>query len=406
MAPGANATAAALPAAGCGPQPVMSTPAILGVMAVLVSAMQGTLVLESSAPCRISLQKLRVLLSLELVEVFIFIASETISFYQLRAALTPALSWLHWVPPCVLAIGLLMLVLDVWFTVWAASRSRIFWIPFSASSNADDRDSWVAETVALACNTGFSVYLIGWRQLWWMTAPFVSHEQAQRAFEGEGALGTAALGFSIGWALLVTLHRFVLAATFGGKMQGESVFEMARHMFRPNGFFKKPRNPVITEEESKEAIRCFRLTYDLRHGAGSSMHLKNETIVGVLHRAPLNVRNAIVGPHAKQIYETEHGKMGFVSSLLSLCEHITIQPLQICIFVALTQLYKRLDAVTLEVLKELVDVVIIVSLVDIALALKRILWGQRGAIHDEDIVPEVRWAVELQSDSYNMEYFK
>ena len=114
-----------------GYETALSWKTVLAVAAVIAAAMQGTLGMESANPCRLSNMKYKLLLFLEAVEVVIVVVSETVSFVELRNVLKERLKWLQWLPPCLLTIGLLQLVADLWWTCHLATVSRLQWIPLS-----------------------------------------------------------------------------------------------------------------------------------------------------------------------------------------------------------------------------------------------------------------------------------
>lgn len=103
--------------------------------------MQGTLGMESADHCRISYQKVQFLLGLEAAEVIFVFASEILSFVQLQGPLSEGLPWLHWVPPCLLVIGLFEFLLDVYYTLESASMSHFNWRPLPVLDSEKIRES-------------------------------------------------------------------------------------------------------------------------------------------------------------------------------------------------------------------------------------------------------------------------
>ena len=65
---------------------------LLAFGAILFAAMQGTLCMESADPCRISYQKLCFLVGLEVLEVIVVVASESMSWFQMRGPLRERLT--------------------------------------------------------------------------------------------------------------------------------------------------------------------------------------------------------------------------------------------------------------------------------------------------------------------------
>ena len=184
----------------------LSWNSVLAVGAVMLAAMQGTLVMESADPCRISYKKWKLLLLLEALEVGVVVASEVVSFVELRGALRARLQWLYWIPPCLLTMGLLELLIDVWWTIKLGAWSRINWTPFSAvgwhEKGKRKGVKSVLEVVLLLVTAALSLVLIGWRQRWWLMHVAVDAVTAERGAKQSGALSLGALGFSAMWGLL------------------------------------------------------------------------------------------------------------------------------------------------------------------------------------------------------------
>ena len=91
-----------------------------------------------------------------------------------------------------------------------------------------------------------------------------------------------------------------------------------------------------------------------------------------LQEAPLHVGNAIIRADKWRILGQEvredHLRVLFA-------EHFTILPLQCCIVAAVVQMDNMLDQLTFDVLKELVDAVVVVALVELAVGFKAYSWG-------------------------------
>ena len=205
----------------------LSWNALLAFGAVMIAAMQGTLVMESADPCRISYKKWKMLMALEALEVIIVVASEVVSFVELRSSLDVRLEWLQWVPPSILTVGLLELLLDIWFTLRMAVQSRLNWTPFSGvcwhkkGERAGVRSLF--EVVPLLVTAVLSVVLIGWRQRWWWAAVAVGETIARKAASESGGLSNGAFGFCIGWGLLLSVASFscVVALEVSAMFDGE-----------------------------------------------------------------------------------------------------------------------------------------------------------------------------------------
>ena len=72
--------------------------------------------------------------------------------------------------------------------------------------------------------------------------------------------------------------------------------------------------------------------------------------------------------------------------IVLIVEHFTILPLQCCVVAAVAQLHSNLDIPAYAALKELVDAVIIVALVELAIGFNSFLWGfaRVGELHPND----------------------
>ena len=377
----------------------------LAFVVVLIAAMQGTLGLESADPCRISFRKFRLLLILEALEVFFAIVSEIISFISLRSSLSARFEWLQWVAPSLLAIGFLELILETWHTLSLAARSRTFWLPLSAVGRNEDGKKWqrVFETVIPIFLTILSIYLIGWRQQWWLKAPPVSEAISIQRAKNCTALSVGALGFCFAWGFLlvsvsctglVFMELFYLIFT-PGYARNETMFHILRRSFDPsrwggqNGWWVDP--PHSTEDKD-----VYDMLYKLEYGNlyGDADYLKSsylesmteETKTSALIRSPPHLRNAIVGVFREQIYHHFGNASKADHFIIVFAEHFTILPLQICVAVGIYQMHDALDGATREALKELVDAVVVVAVVDIAVALKVVIWGfgHNEFVHNND----------------------
>ena len=91
-----------------------------------------------------------------------------------------------------------------------------------------------------------------------------------------------------------------------------------------------------------------------------------------LKQAPLHVGNAIIRADKWFIFNDGYSIFHLI---VLFAEHFTILPLQCCIVAAVVQMHDKLDQPTFQALKELVDAVIVVALVELAIGFKAYLWG-------------------------------
>lgn len=103
---------------------------ITGTFFVLViSAIQGTLVMESSDPCRISFGKWVTLLILLSIQATLGDASQLMAVLPLSCRLREGMHWLAWLPSALLVIGCCELFNDVWFSLEVGTASPLYWVP-------------------------------------------------------------------------------------------------------------------------------------------------------------------------------------------------------------------------------------------------------------------------------------
>ncbi len=377
----------------------------LAFVVVLIAAMQGTLGLESADPCRISFRKFRLLLILEALEVFFAIVSEIVSFIALRSSLSTRFEWLQWVAPSLLAIGLLELILETWHTLALASRARAYWCPLSAVGRNEEGKNWqrVFETVIPIFLTILSIYLIGWRQQWWLEAPPVSEAISIERAKNCTALSVGALGFCFAWGFLLVsvsctglvfleLFYTIVKPNWG---TNETMFNILRRSFNPSRWRGNNGHWVDAPHSTKDKD-VYDMLYKLEYGKpyGDTDYLKSSYLEAMdentkreaLLFAPPHVRNAIVGVFREQIYQHFGKAVKADHFTIVFAEHFTILPLQICVAVGIYQMHDALDAATRDALKELVDAVVVVAVVDIAVAFKVVIWGfgHHEFVHNND----------------------
>ena len=141
---------------------------ILTFFAILFAGMQGTVCMESADPCRISYTKLLFLLGLETLQVIAVVVAEALSFVDLQRALSSRLTWLQWMPSCILVQGLTLLLFDIYYTLNAIAKCRIQWCPFSTTGFIKDKTNFIhsffPELLLMVPTGSMSLVLIGWRQ--------------------------------------------------------------------------------------------------------------------------------------------------------------------------------------------------------------------------------------------------
>ncbi|PXF49133.1 hypothetical protein BWQ96_01082 [Gracilariopsis chorda] len=184
-------------------QPGLSWQTILSFSAILFAGMQGTLTMESADPCRMSFVKVGILLFLELLEVIVILTAEITTFLQLQASFRTRLQWLNWLPACLLAYGILELLIDVFFLLRQAYLSRVYWLPFSSIHGKPFSLSSYAVLFYVCFTTAISLVLVGWRQRWWWRSQLVPTTIAINAAREEMSLRVGVMVFCMVWALLL-----------------------------------------------------------------------------------------------------------------------------------------------------------------------------------------------------------
>lgn len=359
---------------------------LLAFAAILFASMQGTLCMESADPCRISYMKLQFLLGLEILEVIVVVASEALSFKDLSGALGERLTWLRWVPTCLLVLGLMELILDMYFTFECAARSRVDWEPFSSVGYSKDKSRFrirvLLELMPLLLTGTVSLVLVGWRQKWWMKAEAVSTEIALAAAKKSKALSVGAIMFCFVWGFILT-GGLLIFVTF--RAVDSKLYKLWYCMPNPKQFWMS--HPHLQRSEfikpDKERIDDFEKLYQIQFGSRALKDLTDADIMRYLETTPLSVGNAVVGKDKSLVFD---GRTRLEHIVLLVAEHFTILPLQICVAIGLVQVYSKLDVETFAALKELVGAMVVVAMVEIAVGLKSFLWGFGGVgeLHEND----------------------
>lgn len=359
-----------------GDEAALSWNTLLAFGAILLAAMQGTLVMESADPCRISYKKWQMLVTFLLLEVIVVVASEVASFRDLSLELQVRLIWLQWLPPCLLTLGLLELLLDVWFTLYLGVRSRIHWLPFSSVGYSGERKGRVwrslLEVVPIMSTASLSLFLIGWRMRWWFEPKSVLENVAQESSKNCAALSRLWLGTCIGFSFLLSSLSLILICVIEKYAGKRSSLFLFKESWNPRKYYEK--NPSMSFRNNWEALpedeRLCEILFKIKYGRDSE--ISEETKKRNLKTTPLHLGNAMIGRDNQEVHVKEFSGLHV---MVLLVEHFTILPLQICIVIAVVKLHDKLDTPTFKALKELAEAVVVVALVEIAVGFKSFLWG-------------------------------
>lgn len=366
-------------------QPALSWNVLLTLGAVMIAAMQGVVVMESSEPCRISYKKWKVLLVLELLQVGIFLITEVVAYFHLSSALGESLRWLHWVAPVLLIYGLVEILIDIWFVLKMSVRSRLHWIPFSAIGRKKKRNA--LEVAPMFLTFIFAVVLIGWRQRWWLASPPVDTLSASLASTGNPALSNGVIGLCMAWSLILSLVLLGFLVFNETSLVIEGYPSLIHELMgsRTPGYFlaRHPSSYGMSREPTGVHVGLYELSHHIEHGEDPP--ISDEEKKRNLAIAPLHVGNAVVGPDREAVYDG-FGEGRFRYLVVSFVAHCTVLPILICVLAATAQLHGNLDEPTFRALAELVNAVLILTLFELAVGLKTYLWGlgyQKG-VHPYD----------------------
>lgn len=359
---------------------------LLAFTGVLFAAMQGTLCMESADPCRISYLKLRYLLGLEVLEVVTVVTSEALSYVELSGALSARLTWLRWVPACLLILGLMEMMVDLFFTYRCATRSRILWQPFSNVGYTEDNNRFrtreLLELAPLVLTGGVSLVLVGWRQKWWLQAEIVSTEVAIAAAKKSKAFSLSAMVFCFVWGFALTGGILLILCYYSFYFK---LYEEWPYVLNPKNYWENytsQKHPWFAETDI-EREKQFDALYEIQFGAKALENLTQAKKLRCLETTPLSMGNAVAGNDRSKIF---HDSTRSNHLVFLFAEHFTILPIQICTAVGLVQLHSKLDMETLAALQELVDAVVVVAMVEIAVGMKTFLWGcgSLSELHEND----------------------
>lgn len=362
---------------------VVSLPTVLALFAVFFAAMQGVLALESADPCRLSSRKMNTLLILELAEVVVSLISEVMSFVELRSALANRFQTLHWIAPCLLAAGLLETLVDVYFTLAVVTKSRVGWLPLSATGSTNTK--W--EVVPFVLTFSLSMSLVGWRLRWWWKSICVSTAVSEIAVSNEPALRIGVMGFAVGWAVGISALVFVIIMLADCAEDGANYVGSIPYLWKPDKWIDEQHGDIKVWYRTADQGQSLE-QYVASAVLDSSVPLpetENEVFVN-LERQPLHCGNAIVGSDGKFIKEEDRGASRLHKVIL-LAEHVVVLPLLIVVVVIISRLHNSLDENTFEVLRQLTDAVIIIAFLEIAIGVKTVLWSFSGVAQKERAVP-------------------
>lgn len=357
---------------------VVSLPTVLAAFAVFLAAMQGVLALESADPCRLSTRKMNILLVLELAEVAISVASEVLSFVELRAALTGNLQYLHWVAPCLLAAGMIETAVDVYFTLAVLTKSRVGWMPFSNSGSSNK--AW--EVLPFLLTFSLSASLVGWRLRWWWTGDIICDEIGMAA-AAEPTLKEGVMGFAVGWTVGISGLVLIIIMLSDCSEDGANYIASMPFLWKPDAWLERQHGDLkIWYRDSKgdDTLQQY-VASAVLDGSIEIPETENDVFLN-LERQPLHCGNAIVGKDRELIYEEDRGASR-LHKIILIAEHLVVLPLLFVVVIMVARLHSTLDEVTFNAVKQLADGVIIISFLEIAIGIKNVLWSISGVSKDE-----------------------
>lgn len=392
-----------------GSEAALHLPTVLSFMAILVAGMQGTLVLESTRPCRISTSKVILVLFLEFIEVAIVFASEILTYIGLNNALRVRIQWLQWTPLCVLILGLMQLSLDACFTLDIVAESRVNYRPISVRKN----DSLAWELLMFFVTLTLSMLLVGWRQRWWWHASPVSSEVAIAKARDEISLSTPVMAIAIGFAFALLGSMFFYAVI--GELlyinSNSSLIRRTRYLFASNRWHNVapdpeaqklgPRYPsptLIGQYRLIAPFREVRSITDTTQMRDAAYEPSDDEIRLNLMYEPLRLGNMVVGEDVEEVQKSRHDVWERAYRIFTFTETLVIIPLMVAVVVAVARLHNSLDKAMFEALKELSEVVIVVAFLDLAITLKNILWNYSEKPKPVSPLPNQLFSVESASE--------
>lgn len=362
---------------------VVSLPTVLALFAIFFSAMQGVLALESADPCRLSIRKMNILLALEVAEVFVSVATEVLSFVELREALSGRLQWLQWIAPCLLAAGMLETVVDIYFTLAVVTKSRVGWLPLSTTGSRNK--TW--EIVPFALTFSLSMSLVGWRLRWWWQGSCVSTEISELATSNEPALRKGVMGFAVGWAVGISALVFIIILLSDCSEDGANYIASLPYLWKPEKWIDEQHGDIkvwYRTASEKDSISQY-IASAVLDGNVPLPETEAEVYVN-LERQPLHCGNAIVGRDGELIYQ-EDPAASRLHKVIVLAEHVVVLPLLIVVVLIVSRLHNSLDKQTFKAIKGLTDAVVVIAFLEIAIGVKNVLWSVSGTLSKERAGP-------------------
>eukprot|EP00177_Eucheuma_denticulatum_P000792 GFKZ01001437.1.p1 GENE.GFKZ01001437.1~~GFKZ01001437.1.p1 ORF type:complete len:413 (+),score=37.08 GFKZ01001437.1:257-1495(+) len=358
---------------------VVSLPTALALAAIFLAAIQGVLTMESADPCRLSQRKMNILLLFEFAEIIVSLTSEALSFIELRASLRQRLTDLHWIAPCLLATGIIETLVNTYFTFAVVTKSRIGWMPFSASGSSNE---WW-EVLPFGVTASLSCALVGWRLRWWWTGVGVSGAEAQAAIENEAALEIGVIGFSVGWAVGISSLVLIIIFLTDCAEDGAKYVASLPYLWRPDDWLQGQQNDIRVWYRTVEVEQGLQQYIAAAVLDGRLDLPKDERdVVQNLERYPLHCGNAIVGTDRDHVNDEDRASSRLHKVIL-VAEHLVVFPLLVVVVVLLSRLHDSLDCETFEVMRQLADAVTILAFLEIAIGVKNVLWSISGTSRKE-----------------------
>lgn len=378
---------------------LISLPTALALFVIFLATIQGVLTMESADPCRLSSRKMNILLGFELAEVLVSVTSELLSFVELRSSFQSRLRHLHWVAPCLLAAGLMETVVDVYFTLAVVTKSRVGWLPFSASESSNH---WW-ELFPFSLTAALSCVLVGWRLRWWWGGISVSKDTAAEAVSNEITLQNGILGFAVGWSVGIGVLVFIIMM-FSDCAEDSAHYIMSLpYLWKPDTWLDHQESDLkvwYRSVEYEKGIQQFVATAVLDATLDAPETV--DDVIDNLERQPLHCGNAIVGTDRDLVYEEDRGTSR-LHKIILLAEHVVALPLLVVVVVAISRLHGTLDCETFNVIRQLADNVIVIAFLEIAIGIKKVLWSISGTARSErGTSSDVERLKELQRFSHQL----
>lgn len=334
----------------------ISLPIALALAIVLVAITQGILLLESAENCRISIRKLRILGGLEVLEILLLGLAGVETFLALQSTLKTQMQWLHFVPWCALVVGFFELLADLVNTVQVASGSWRGFRPVAVFVGKIDLEFW-----SLVPNTVASLALVGWRQLWWWDSDLsvltdaAANAEAVAAAEGT-LLSTTAVGLCMVWALFWSFYSVSITILADWKLSD-----------------LKPADWLEDRQVDEDIEAQYEWTAKLQ----ATSPMAGDALKQLLQAEPVRIGNVVVGDDRYMCSDSDSHllKNNFLRLLSHGRIHLAAAPLLILVLAAVIRLRNKIDVTTLNGLRQLVDVALVISFFEVAVGIKRAIWS-------------------------------